>query len=58
MVMDKIILNNLIALLEECLYNGDKDLGSLMAWFLATRNEIEEELVYDRLEQESLIVDC
>lgn len=39
--MDPITENNVVALLEECLANGNTGPGSLWAWFLAERYLIE-----------------
>ena len=45
--MDKVTLEKALALLEECLWNGDEDSRSLCAWFeyvvsLAERQATEE----------------
>jgi len=39
--MDKITLNNAIALLEECLINGDGGPFRLYAWFCEERDLID-----------------
>jgi len=39
--MDKITLNNLIGLLEECATNGDTGPHALWAWFCAERELID-----------------
>jgi hypothetical protein len=42
--MDKITLNNMIALLDECLINGDNNPYSLVNWFVSERDFIERTL--------------
>lgn len=39
--MDNITENNMIALLEECMVNGDKSIWQLWAWFVSERGLIE-----------------
>ena len=39
--MDEITINNFVALLEECVDNGDEGPETLWAWFLAERGLIE-----------------
>jgi len=42
--MIDVTLNNLIALLDECLHNGDIGKDSLFAWFSGERSIIEQTL--------------
>jgi hypothetical protein len=42
--MDNITENNVVALLEECLGNGNMGPGSLWLWFLKERHLIEQTL--------------
>lgn len=55
-------MNNAIALLEECLHNGDKDFLALYAWFKGERHLIEDtirELKEDEKEEvKNYYVDC
>ena len=55
-------MNNAIALLEECLYNGDKGILTLYAWFKGERHLIEDtirELNGDKKEEaKDYYVDC
>lgn len=39
--MDKITLNNLIGLLEECVINGEQGPSTLWAWFCANLELID-----------------
>ena len=42
--MDDITKNNLIALLEECIHNGDEGPEQLWAWFMGERSLIERKV--------------
>jgi len=56
-----ISMNNTIALLEECLHNGDKGPLTLYAWFKGERHLIEDtirELNYKGKEAKDYYVDC
>lgn len=39
--MEKAIINDAIALLEECLHNGDRGVMALYSWFMGERHLIE-----------------
>lgn len=43
--MDELTKNNVIALLEECVANGNLGPGSLWLWFLQERPSIERALL-------------
>lgn len=42
--------NNLVALLEECLVNGDMGIDPLWAWFCAERGLIKDTVIEARYE--------
>jgi len=56
--MNKITINNILGLLEECLINGDKDMSALYAWFSKERKLIEEVVEYGNSVLGKYTVDC
>lgn len=54
-------MNDAIALLKECLCNGDEGPLTLYAWFKGERHLIEDtikELNYEEIEAKDYYVDC
>jgi hypothetical protein len=59
--MDKTTENNIVALLEECVANGNLGPSSLWLWFLKERHLIEravEDVNYDEYKSDTICLAC
>jgi hypothetical protein len=49
--MDAITINNLVALLEECMINGNLGSEQLYAWYLGEKELIKQTVLETRFEE-------